>query len=172
MFRDDSIFSLPCDRYTPLSLARKIGASAILESASFARGKERYSILMTEPAFHIVQDDGGVAFLIDGRRLPYRGKNTTGETIAPENSRSRRRTFSSPRSPTISARPGLMPWRAAGRRISTATGSTSRSTRQSPTRAISATGTSRCFSFSSRCRVSSRGATSSRQSAVTWVSRI
>ena len=84
MFRDDSIyFSLPCDRYTPLSLARKIGASAILESASFARGKERYSILMTEPAFHVVQDDGGVAFLIDGRRLPYRGKNTTGETIAP-----------------------------------------------------------------------------------------
>ena len=58
MTRTDSIyFSLPCDRYTPFSLARKIGASAILESASFARGKERYSILMLEPAFHIVQDD-------------------------------------------------------------------------------------------------------------------
>ncbi|MBR0031297.1 MAG: chorismate-binding protein [Treponema sp.] len=84
MARDDLIyFSLPCDRYTPFSLARKIGATAILESASFARGKERYSILMTEPAFHIVQDDDGVAFLIDGRRLPYRAKNTTGETIAP-----------------------------------------------------------------------------------------
>ena len=84
MARDDSIyFSVPCDRYTPFSLARKIGASVILESASFARGKERYSILMTEPAFHIVQDDDGVAFLIDGRRLPYKGKNTTGETIAP-----------------------------------------------------------------------------------------
>lgn len=84
MSRDDSIyFSVPCDRYTPFSLARKIGAAAILESASFARGKERYSILMLEPAFHIVQDDAGVAFLIDGRRLPYKGKNTTGETIAP-----------------------------------------------------------------------------------------
>lgn len=84
MSRDDSIyFSVPCDRYTPFSLARKIGAAAILESASFARGKERYSILMLEPAFHIVQDDVGVAFLIDGRRLPYKGKNTTGETIAP-----------------------------------------------------------------------------------------
>lgn len=84
MSRTDSIyFSLPCDRYTPFSLARKIGASAILESASFARGRERYSILLLEPAFHIVQDEEGVAFLIDGRRLPYKGKNETGETIAP-----------------------------------------------------------------------------------------
>ncbi len=82
--RTDSLyFSLPCDRYTPFSLARKIGAKAILESASFARGKERYSILMLEEAFHIVQDEKGVAFMIDGRRLPYNGKNTTGETIAP-----------------------------------------------------------------------------------------
>ncbi len=84
MARTDSIyFSLPSDRYTPFSLARKIGASAILESASFARGRERYSILLLEPAFRIVQDEEGVAFLIDGRRLPYKEKNTTGETIAP-----------------------------------------------------------------------------------------
>jgi anthranilate synthase component 1 len=84
MARTDSIyFSLPSDRYTPFSLARKIGASAILESASFARGRERYSILLLEPAFKIVQDEEGVAFLIDGRRLPYKEKNTTGETIAP-----------------------------------------------------------------------------------------
>ena len=84
MSRTDSLyFSLPSDRYTPFSLARKIGASAILESASFARGRERYSILLLEPAFRIVQDEEGVAFLIDGRRLPYKEKNTTGETIAP-----------------------------------------------------------------------------------------
>ena len=37
-------------RYTPYLLAKKIGASAILESASFAKGRERYSILMTEEA--------------------------------------------------------------------------------------------------------------------------
>ncbi len=84
MPREDSIyFSVPCDRYTPFSLARKIGATAILESASFARGKERYSILMSEPAFRILQDDAGVAFIVDGRRLPYKAKNTTGEKIAP-----------------------------------------------------------------------------------------
>jgi len=70
--RTDSIyFTLPCDRYTPYSLAKKIGAKAILESASFARGKERYSIIMAEEAFHILQDDEGISFLIDGRRVPF-----------------------------------------------------------------------------------------------------
>lgn len=70
--RTDSIYlNLPSDRYTPFSLARKIGAKAILESAHFNMGKERYSILMAEEAFHILQDDDGVAFLIDGRRVPF-----------------------------------------------------------------------------------------------------
>ena len=70
--RTDSIYlNLPSDRYTPFSLARKIGAKAILESARFNMGKERYSILMAEEAFHILQDDDGVAFLIDGRRVPF-----------------------------------------------------------------------------------------------------
>lgn len=70
--RTDSIYlSLPSDRYTPFSLARKIGAKAILESARFNMGKERYSILMAEEAFHILQDDDGIAFIIDGRRVPF-----------------------------------------------------------------------------------------------------
>ena len=70
--RTGSIYlSLPSDRYTPFSLARKIGAKAILESARFNMGKERYSILMAEEAFHILQDDDGIAFIIDGRRVPF-----------------------------------------------------------------------------------------------------
>ena len=70
--RTDSIYlSLPSDRYTPFSLARKIGAKAILESARFNMGKERFSILLAEEAFHILQDDAGIAFLIDGRRVPF-----------------------------------------------------------------------------------------------------
>lgn len=53
--RNDSIYiSLPSDRYTPFSLARKIGAKAILESARFNMGKERYSILLAEEAFRIL----------------------------------------------------------------------------------------------------------------------
>ncbi len=70
--RTDCIYtSLPSDRYTPFSLARKIGAKAILESARFNMGRERYSILMAEEAFHLLQDDEGIAFIIDGRRVPF-----------------------------------------------------------------------------------------------------
>ena len=47
--RMDLIYKcIPNSRYTPYLLAKKIGATAILESASFAKGRERYSILMTE----------------------------------------------------------------------------------------------------------------------------
>ena len=70
--RTDALYrSLSSERYTPYSLARKIGAKAILESASFAKGRERYSILMTEEAFKVVQDEDGVAFLVDGNRIPF-----------------------------------------------------------------------------------------------------
>ncbi len=92
MKRTDSIYiSLPSDRYTPFSLARKIGAKAILESARFNMGKERYSILMMEEAFHILQDDEGIAFLIDGRRVPFVRELSAGtgdavESIAPGSS--------------------------------------------------------------------------------------
>ena len=82
--RNDSIYlSLPSDRYTPFSLARKIGAKAILESARFNMGKERYSILMAEDAFHILQDDEGIAFIIDGRRVPFTAQTaeSTGSAI-------------------------------------------------------------------------------------------
>ena len=73
--RNDCIYlSLPSERYTPFSLAEKVGAKAILESARFNMGRERYSILMAEEAFHIVQDDGGVYFVIDGRRVPFTGE--------------------------------------------------------------------------------------------------
>ena len=58
-------------RYTPYLLAKKIGASAILESASFAKGRERYSILMTEEAFKIKQNDDGIFFVIDGKDIPF-----------------------------------------------------------------------------------------------------
>jgi anthranilate synthase component 1 len=87
--RTDSIYlTLPSDRYTPFSLARKIGAKAILESARFNMGKERFSILMAEEAFHILQDDEGIAFIIDGRRVPFSEKTAESlgdriEMIAP-----------------------------------------------------------------------------------------
>jgi len=58
-------------RYTPYLLAKKIGASAILESASFTKGRERYSILMTEEAFRIKQEGDDISFIIDGKECPF-----------------------------------------------------------------------------------------------------
>ena len=85
--RNDCIYaSIPSERYTPFSLAKKIGARVVLESARFNRGKERYSILMVEEAFHIIQDDEGIAFIIDGRRVPFtvqNSENENNEKIAP-----------------------------------------------------------------------------------------
>ena len=58
-------------RYTPYLLAKKIGASGILESASFAKGRERYSILMTEEAFKIKQEGDSISLIIDGKETPF-----------------------------------------------------------------------------------------------------
>lgn len=67
--RNDAIYEkLSSDRYTPFSLAKKLGAKAVLESASFSHGKERYSILMIEEAFKVIQDDMGISFVIEGKR--------------------------------------------------------------------------------------------------------
>ena len=74
--RNDAIYkSLSSERYTPYSLARKIGAKVILESASFAKGRERYSLLMAEEAFKIIQDEDGVAFIVNGKRIPFNTEN-------------------------------------------------------------------------------------------------
>lgn len=59
---------LPSDRYTPFSLAKKLKAIAILESASFSKGKERYSLIMLEEAFRIIEDEKDLVFIIDNER--------------------------------------------------------------------------------------------------------
>jgi anthranilate synthase component I len=60
------------ERFTPLSLAKKLGAKALLESASFLRGRERYSFLLLREAFRIF-DKGGVLFMgRDGSTFPLK----------------------------------------------------------------------------------------------------
>ncbi len=58
------------ERFTPFSLARKLNAKAVLESASFSQGKDRYSILMIDEAFRVIQDEGGVSIEVNGKRSP------------------------------------------------------------------------------------------------------
>lgn len=70
--RSDAIAtSIPGERYTPFALAKKLGALAILESASFTHGRDRYSLILAKEAFRIRQDDKGVFFRIDGHDIPY-----------------------------------------------------------------------------------------------------
>ncbi|TFG59243.1 MAG: anthranilate synthase component I [Spirochaetales bacterium] len=64
------------ERFTPLGLARKLKARVILESSSFKKGRERYSILMPREAFRVTQEgseiflhrDGGKENISKGRR--------------------------------------------------------------------------------------------------------
>ncbi|MBT3274380.1 MAG: anthranilate synthase component I [Spirochaetales bacterium] len=68
--RHDGIIKvLAGERFTPFMLARKLNAKVILESSSFQKGKERYSILMVHEAFRIVQKDDLIYMRKDGKRF-------------------------------------------------------------------------------------------------------
>ncbi|MCF6335129.1 MAG: chorismate-binding protein, partial [Spirochaetales bacterium] len=54
------------ERFTPYSLAKKLNAKVILESASFNQGKSRYSILLIKEAFRVVQQENNIYLLIKG----------------------------------------------------------------------------------------------------------
>ena len=54
--KDGLVLTLPGERFTPFSLAKKLGARAILESASFKKGRERYSLILVDEAFRLRQE--------------------------------------------------------------------------------------------------------------------
>ena len=62
------------ERFTPLSLAKKLGARALLESASFHRGKERYSFLLIREAFRVFQKGNEFFMSRDGTTLALKTK--------------------------------------------------------------------------------------------------
>jgi anthranilate synthase component I len=69
MVRHDGIIRVVSgERFTPYSLAKKLNAKAILESSSFQKGKERYSILLVREAFRLTQQDHDVFMLKQGKR--------------------------------------------------------------------------------------------------------
>ena len=69
MEKQESIVKiLPGERFTPVTLAKKLGAVALLESSSFVKGKERYSLLMVRKGFSIEQRDGVVYYLDETKR--------------------------------------------------------------------------------------------------------
>ena len=69
MEKQESIVKIvPGERFTPVTLAKKLGAVALLESSSFVKGKERYSLLMVRKGFGVEQRDGVVYYLDDTKR--------------------------------------------------------------------------------------------------------
>lgn len=73
MARSDGIIKvLPGERFTPYGLAIKLNAAVVLESASFDKGRERYSMLMVHEAFRVYETVGtgaGIVLERDGKRL-------------------------------------------------------------------------------------------------------
>ncbi len=67
MKRGDTIVrEVPGERFTPFTLAKKLDAVALLESASFDKGRARYSLLMVREAFRVEQREAGVYMKKDG----------------------------------------------------------------------------------------------------------
>ncbi len=64
-----TIRTIDGERFTPLSLAKKLGARALLESASFQRGRERYSFLLLREAFRVFQRGDDFFMMRDGATL-------------------------------------------------------------------------------------------------------
>ena len=73
-------------RYTPFLLAKKIDARAILESASFQKGRERFSILMVDEAFKIVEENKKVFFEIENNRQDFICENKSRDALLREKS--------------------------------------------------------------------------------------
>ncbi len=60
------------EKFTPISLCRKLGALVLLESAAFGRGKGRYSILLLKEAFTVFQRDGKLYLERDEKVFPLK----------------------------------------------------------------------------------------------------
>jgi anthranilate synthase component 1 len=68
------------ERFTPYTLARKLGAAALLESATFEEGRSRYSLIMLKEAFRVYQMADEVRFKSDGKqyRVKTKGRDILG----------------------------------------------------------------------------------------------
>jgi len=71
---DTLIKVLPGERFTPYSLAEKLKAQVILESSSFKKGRQRYSLLMVKEAFRVYQREGRVFLKKGGKSYEIKSK--------------------------------------------------------------------------------------------------
>lgn len=77
MARADTVIKiLPGERFTPYGLAKKLNASVILESSSYHKGRERYSLLMVRPAFRLEQHGREIVLWVENKRRVVRSDAT------------------------------------------------------------------------------------------------
>jgi len=60
------------ERFTPYSLARKLSARVLLESSSAQHGRSRYSLLMVQEAFRLIQENKVCYFVKNNQRFKVR----------------------------------------------------------------------------------------------------
>ena len=63
------------ERFTPYSLAKKLGAKVLLESASLKMGRSRYSILLIRKAFSVYQKGERIFMEKDGKKFSLKKGN-------------------------------------------------------------------------------------------------
>ena len=66
--------TIPGERFTPYTLALKLQAKVLLESASFVKGRERYSIMLLREAFAIFERGGTIYMKRDGKDFAVKSK--------------------------------------------------------------------------------------------------
>ncbi len=72
MRRTDTVVKiLSGERYTPYGLATKLDAFALLESSSFIKGRERYSLILTRKALSVVETENSLHMVIDGKHVGF-----------------------------------------------------------------------------------------------------
>ncbi len=69
---DGVIRMLPGERFTPFALAKKLNAKILFESSSFERGRARYSLLVLDEAFRLIQRGDDILFqTVGGQEQPF-----------------------------------------------------------------------------------------------------
>ncbi|MBN2441163.1 MAG: chorismate-binding protein [Spirochaetales bacterium] len=66
---------IPGERFTPFSLALKLNAKVILESASFHKGRERWSLLLLNEAFRVFESKKGIFIQRDNKQFQVKSKS-------------------------------------------------------------------------------------------------
>ncbi|MDR0361422.1 MAG: chorismate-binding protein [Planctomycetota bacterium] len=69
---DGAIRMIAGERFTPFALAKKLDAKILFESSSFERGRSRYSLLVLDEAFRLIQRGADVLYrAAGGGEIPF-----------------------------------------------------------------------------------------------------